>query len=454
MNGLRIGKVAFAPLPSESGTTVPVAFGTLAWKNGDVHGMSVFMKASFDLASTPMKTASPDPIAAMDIVPRKPLVDVVVSPAAKARAGEASLVIKQRGTTLLEVRRSCVAGKSHGLEPVFATPGGSDAMQCALVDQRVPGLDADALIHVAGVFADRPSVSAQLPSARAVGVLFGVNPNGPEHPTVLAFKVDTVFIDPIALRMSLVWRAELPLHGPVDLGLLTVGGGVATHEHPLRLRRRLQDLEIELGEVSSGRGATAVLPLGSSPGTAEAEPLAARKPRAAGRSSVGKRQEQRTVIAQVVAEPAASPLPFAGHRKATPPPRAAAAGRATDKGATLPIGSSRREDAFGDSGKKKTIPFVTDKDREKARELEEARVRDLAERAERDAGERAEAERRLAEERAAEERRADARRVFEAEQIRLKKLEGDRKELAAKLAREQAQKLDEGLYGGFGKKKK
>jgi hypothetical protein len=445
VNGLRVGKVAFAPLPSESGETVPVAFGTLAWKNGDVHGMSVFIKATFDMSSTPMRSATPDPIAAMDIVPRKPLADVVVSPAAKARAGEAALVIKQRGTTLLDVKRSCVVGKSHGLEPVFATPGSADAMQCALVDQRVPMLDADAQIFVSGVFANRPSVAAQLPSARAVGVLFGVNPNGPEHPTVLSFKADTVFIDPLALRLSIVWRAELPLHGPFDLGLLTVGAGVATHDHPLRLRKRLIDLEIELGGAASSGGATVVLPQSGPAGAAAPAP----KARATGRSSVGKRQELRTVIAQVAAEPAEKALPFDRSAKATPPARAAGTARATGKGATLPIGSSR-----GDDAKKKTIPFVTDKDRARAQELEEARTRDLAEREARGRAERAEAERRADEERAAEERRADARRVFESEQLRLKQLELDRKELAAKLAKEQAQKLDEGLYGGFGKKKK
>ncbi|MFO0615146.1 MAG: hypothetical protein U0414_21320 [Polyangiaceae bacterium] len=160
----------------------------------------------------------------------------------------------------------------------------------------------------------------------------------------------------------------------------------------------------------------------------------------------------RTVIAQVAAEPAEKALPFDRSAKAAPPPRsgAAAASRsATGKGATLPMGSSRSEEA-----KQKTIPFVTEKDRARARELEEAEKRDLEEREARARIERAEAARRAEEERAAEERRADARRVFEAEQLRLKQLELDRKELAAKLAKEQAEKLDEGLYGGFGKKKK
>lgn len=444
MNGLRVGKVAFAPLPSESGGTVPVAFGTLAWKNGDAHGMSVFLKASFDLTTTPMRTASPDPIAAMDIVPRKPLVDVVVSPAAKARAGETVLVIKQRGSTLLEVRRSSVVGKSHGLEPVFATSGSADAMQCALVDQRVPVLDADAQLFLSGVFADRPSIAAQLPSARAVGVLFGVNPNGPEHPTVLAFRADTVFIDPTALRLSIAWRAEIPLHQPFEMGLLTVAAGVATHDHPLRLRKRLSDLEVELADVASGRGETVVLPEHAP------APVARPKAKPTGRSSASlKRQELRTVIAQVPAEDPAKALPFEPNARPAPRERAASVSRAEGKGATLPMGSSRAADA-----KQKTIPFTTEKDRARALELEEARQRDLAERAARVQAERVDAERRAAEERALEERRADARRVFEAEQLRLRQLELQRKDLVAQLAKEQAQKLDEGLYGGFGKKKK
>jgi hypothetical protein len=469
MNGLRVGKVAFGPLPSESGVTVPVAFGTLAWKNGDIHGMTVFIKAAFDMTASPMKIANPEPIAAMDIVPRKQLVDVVVSPHAKARAGETAIVIQQRGSTLLDVKRSAVVGKSHGLEPVFATPGTSDAMQCALVDQRVPALDPDAHFYVAGVFADRPSITTQLPSARAVGVLFGVNPNGPEHPTILAFKADTLFIDPSAHRLSIVWRAEVPLHKAFDMGLLTVGAGVATHDHPLRLRKRLQDLAVEARQGRAASPMTEVLPqsgpVSSTPvgggtqilGREGMDAALAKKPPARKISTSRHRQELKTVITQIPPEQSkGKALPFDSSAKVAVPASRAASTRAEDKGGTLPIGSSRRDGVPGANfaDKQKTIPFVTEKDRQRARALEEAAEQDRLERTKKADADRAQAEKRADEERAAEERRVEARRAFEAEQVRLRKLEADRKDHATQAAKEQAQKLDEGLYGGFGKKKK
>lgn len=551
VDGARLGVARFAPLRSEVGSVVPVAFGTLAWTFRDVDaagkaiagqersGVSVILKATFSLASSPMKVLDPDPLVAKerkdesgsvvapcDLVPRKAMIDVVVTGTARARTADVRLGILQRGTTILDVRRMAAPGEPSGLCPMVSTTavrilpdasGGpslilpsnvpADVFQSATSDQRTKELDPDARIACAGLFHGRPGLDVQLPSARAVGVMFGADPTNPGQPVVLQFRSDTLVLDPDRMRLSVVWRAEVPLSHAVPIEALVVGAGVATHEYPLRMRRRLEELEIEPAParpavaqpgriapreatvaMTDDAPATVALPL---PIPAAQPAAAARKPavdiRAWAQQTTKAPPREETVLTapDPSADKAAPVLPFKGDKPpsnadklrawssavvskgdadktelgagSAPPstpfrkdapvvaPAAVPPKSGSDRGGTV-IGAERSGD--------RTVPFTTDKDREEALRLAAEMKQKLEEeRVAQDARKAAEAKRRE-DAKAAEARREADRKTFEEEQARLKKVEAERKELAAQQARESAKRDQEALYGGFAKKKK
>jgi hypothetical protein len=301
---------------------------------------------------------------------------------------------------------------------------------------------------------------------------------------VLAFKPDTVTIHPDRVAVSIVWRAEVTLATKIDPRALTVAAGVATHEHPLRMKKRLEDCEIERAQVSN-KGApsirenagTVVLdpsPVELAPTAIMAAPVAnargirawltettaskapesapeAVAPAASAGSSTADRLRAWTsgkglapdATAIPGSEPAVS-LPFEKGKPAVPPPPAKQV-RSASRGDTV-IGGAKRAD--------KTLPFATDRDREaalaKKAEIEQQLAAERAAEAARKA--QADEKARLAKE--LDDKREAERKKFEADEALRLRTEAERKELAAKQARADAQKVEDALYGGLKKKPK
>ncbi|MFO0552593.1 MAG: DUF2169 domain-containing protein [Polyangiaceae bacterium] len=533
-SGTRVGVTAFAPLPAETGLVVPMSVGTLTWKIAGHLGMSVLVKAAFHLDTTPMRPAHPEPIHVADVVdatgrclvpsdlvPRRAGVDVVLLGPTTARTAQVRLTISQRGVAILDVARDAAPGApsglgpmvAHGLPPLVEDPWGGpamvlpqiaapDAFQCAPFDQRAPLLDPDAHIAISGVFFGRPMVLAQLPSARAAGVIFGADPSDPGSPMPLSLRADTLGIDPERMLVTLVWRAEIPLHPDVDASSLVVAAGVATHEHPLRLRRRLADLAIEPRAPREAVRGTSVLDLAAIAAldTAEARGRSGTivvDPQAKdGDDTVPGLAQQGTQVLDLETIAAVESMPFAALPK--PKPAAGLDIRAwaskTSSGSEpqsapasqAPMQTAPEMTAFGDPDATSalgagpvSLPFDRSKQAEPPAPDFRVRRRALddssgtmsspvpaaqaplpftseAELKRAELAKKLEEEEKRAAERRASERRAREkaeREKFEADNARLKELEAERNALAQKAARDKERQLAEALYGAFKKKK-
>jgi hypothetical protein len=272
-------RINFTPIRADSGVMVPASCGALLWRLGDALGLSVAIKSTFSLERSPMGTTTTEPIhcvdlmhptrglviAPNDLVPRKAKVDIVawgraVRPkdGSEARAITVGLELTQVAHKAIERSYTRAVGEPSGFGAAgFSAPsrqallrdlelveGGDGALvipsslnpeffQSAPPPQQIDALARDATITLVGMHPARQTVTAQLPSAMAEGVVFGVAKK--DSATPLTFRADTLVIDADRMICSVVWRAEIALFAVAQLPGMLITAGVSTAEHRITL---------------------------------------------------------------------------------------------------------------------------------------------------------------------------------------------------------------------------
>ena len=105
--------------------------------------------------------------------------------------------------------------------------------QCAPADQQIASLAGNEWIVLEGMSAEHPRFTSRLPTARAMVVMFGLDPDQPDDPAPLVLKPDLLRIDADSLVCSLAFRAVIPIEDERALGTLRLVGGVDTEGCPL-----------------------------------------------------------------------------------------------------------------------------------------------------------------------------------------------------------------------------
>ncbi len=220
-------------------------------------------------------------------------------------------------------------------EPVLNLPHGFDwsYFQAAPSDQTLGALAPDAVLVLEGFHADWPHVEVALPSPRAVGAVYGLDPANPDAPTPLVFRADTLHVDADRWLCSITFRAYVEVRDEVAQGRVLVAAGVGVGgRDPVVPERRPQatgQLRTAASKPRAAAGVDATLDISGT----EAQPVSL---------PFGKRPPAPVIIvppepapapqpAQVAATPPAPPVaaPPAPERKASPwapaPPPAAPA---------------------------------------------------------------------------------------------------------------------------------
>lgn len=105
--------------------------------------------------------------------------------------------------------------------------------QAAPPDQRTEFLRGDERIVLENMYASHPSLHTMLPTAKAIGRLYGLK--GDDKGLPITLNADSLHIDTENGRCSVTWRASLPLQDDVDLSRLHVVAGIEVPGHPIHL---------------------------------------------------------------------------------------------------------------------------------------------------------------------------------------------------------------------------
>ena len=472
----RLGGIAFAPLAG----TPDISFGTLVWQLGQATMVSVIIKATFSLESSPMRITQPLPLYALDVVdakrrvlvapadlvPRRRRIDVVaVAPGPGSSAGASEALVRMAaldtdGRGLLDIAKRVPPGRPVGFEALRVDPAphtllvnesGMAVMklrhdipfalfQSAPPEQQLDALPNDATLVLQGVHPFHARIQGKLPLPTPVAVAFGVHRTAA---TTLRFRTDTVVLDADALLCSMVWRAELSIKSPARVADITVCGGLSLGGAELDLPSSVDALPPVEPLPPQGQLLHAIPQSGTSKGGLDAtmainaEAVAAALPFA----------KKRDTVDPFTTQPDTKPvtkmtLPFDKSAKVVLPGVGAPMSQA-DKGSTLPISS------VGGS----TLPF--DKKDEGPTIAEQLAAREAADKANKSKAAAAEANREAAAaERARKKREARVaaeREKFALEQRQAEERQKRKRAEAMQKANKKAAELSDALYGGFRK---
>lgn len=137
----------------------------------------------------------------------------------------------------LPQRKSLLGGMSASAldQPIPELPAEFDwsYFQSAPADQQIASLQGNEWIVLDGMHHEHPRGSSRLPTARALVVVFGLDPHQPDAPRTLVLRPDILRIDADTFRCSLVSRVVIPLEDERAIHTVRLIGGVETEGAPL-----------------------------------------------------------------------------------------------------------------------------------------------------------------------------------------------------------------------------
>lgn len=112
--------------------------------------------------------------------------------------------------------------------PLMSLPDAFDFsyFQSAPEDQQIDELPPNATLILEGFDPEREHVEIELPGARAMGAIYGLDAADPDLGTMIEFRADSLQIDADQWTATLTFRGDIEIHDPSRLDQVVVATGI------------------------------------------------------------------------------------------------------------------------------------------------------------------------------------------------------------------------------------